>query len=253
MGALPRPDVPPGNRRDLVDALHGLHHRAGWPSLRVLAREAGCSHTTVSAVFSSPRLPRWGVLEVLVAAMGGDVARFRRLWLAASTPAGRSAPAELLIAGRKPELAAVRRHLEEGTGLLLVTGEAGMGKTHLVGTASTLVAGSTFVAAGSCLPLSAAGAAAAGHRRAAGDVRRRRRAVAEGGRHRLRALRRRLAAAAAARSSTRTGRAGRARRGGGAAAAVRRGRVRAEPRWRRCGRSRWCSRTCTGRTRPPST
>ena len=57
MGVLPRPDLPPGPHRDLVDALHGLHHRAGWPSLRVLAREAGCSPTTVSVVFSSPRLP----------------------------------------------------------------------------------------------------------------------------------------------------------------------------------------------------
>jgi hypothetical protein len=153
---LPRPDIPPGGRRDLVDALHELHHRAGWPSLRVLAREAGCSHTTVSAVFSSPRLPTWGVLEVLVAAMDGDLPRFRRLWLAASAPKAASAPADLLIAGRKSELALVRRHLEEGTGLLVIAGEAGMGKTHLVSTASTLVAGSTFVAAGSCLPFCSA-------------------------------------------------------------------------------------------------
>ena len=55
MGALPRPDLPPGPQRDLTDALHGLHHRAGWPCLRTLAREAGVSHTTVSKVFSSPR------------------------------------------------------------------------------------------------------------------------------------------------------------------------------------------------------
>ena len=38
MSALPRPDLPPGPHRDLVDALHDLHHRAGWPSLRQLAR-----------------------------------------------------------------------------------------------------------------------------------------------------------------------------------------------------------------------
>ena len=31
MGALPRPDLPPGPRRDLNDALHDLHHLAGWP------------------------------------------------------------------------------------------------------------------------------------------------------------------------------------------------------------------------------
>jgi tetratricopeptide (TPR) repeat protein len=154
VGALPRPEVPPGGQRDLVDALHELHHQAGWPSLRVLARQAGCSHTTVSAVFSSPRLPGWGVLELLVAAMDGDVAQFRRLWLDASTPRAAPAPGELLIAGRKPELVRVRRHLEQGTGLLLVTGEAGMGKTRLVSTASTLVAPATCVVAGACLPLS---------------------------------------------------------------------------------------------------
>ena len=64
MGALPRPDLPPGPHGDLVDAIHDLRHRAGWPSLRTLAREVGCSHTTVSTVFSSPRLPSWGVLEL---------------------------------------------------------------------------------------------------------------------------------------------------------------------------------------------
>ena len=132
MGGLPRPEVPRGSQRELVDALHDLHHRAGWPSLRVLAREAGCSHTTVSTVFSSPRLPTWGVLELLVEAMDGDVAEFRRLWLAASAPEASEAPADLLIAGRKPELAAVRAHLEQRSGLLLVTGEAGIGKTTLL-------------------------------------------------------------------------------------------------------------------------
>ena len=91
MVQLSRPEVPPGAHRDLVDALHALHHEAGWPSLRWLAREAGCSHTTVATVFSSPKLPSWGVLELVVEAMGGDVGEFRRLWLAASGPGG-SAP-----------------------------------------------------------------------------------------------------------------------------------------------------------------
>jgi hypothetical protein len=87
MGALPRPDLPPGPHRDLIDALHGLHHRAGWPSLRVMAREAGCSHTTVSSVFSSPRLPAWGLLELLVEALEGDVHAFHALWQEAGSPA----------------------------------------------------------------------------------------------------------------------------------------------------------------------
>ena len=89
MGALPRPDVPPGPQRELVDALDALHHRAGWPSLRVLAREVGCSHTTVSTVFSSSHVPTWGVLQLLVEAMHGDVEAFHTLWLATTVPSPR--------------------------------------------------------------------------------------------------------------------------------------------------------------------
>ena len=42
MSSLPRPDLPPAPPRPRR-ALHELHHRAGWPSLRTLAREAGVS------------------------------------------------------------------------------------------------------------------------------------------------------------------------------------------------------------------
>ena len=63
MSALPRPDLPPGPHRDLVAALHDLHHRDGWRSLRTLARDTGVSHTTVSKVFSSPALPTWGTVS----------------------------------------------------------------------------------------------------------------------------------------------------------------------------------------------
>ena len=152
MGELPRPDVPPGPRRDLVDALHDLHHRAGWPSLRTLAREAGCSHTTVSNIFSSPRLPPWGALELLVEAMDGDTADFHQLWLASGQPATPTRTTAARIAGRRDELVAVRRHLDCGTGLLLVTGEAGIGKTALVTAAAA--GAETFVATGACRPLS---------------------------------------------------------------------------------------------------
>ena len=155
MGALPRPDLEPGPQRDLNDALHALHHRAGWPSLRNLGRDAGCSHTTVSHVFSSPKPSRWGVIELLVEAMGGDAAEFHDLWLSASSPESAHCGCRpYAIAGRKTELATVRRHLETGAGLLLVTGEAGIGKTKLVSTAVALVAPDVFVATGSCLPLS---------------------------------------------------------------------------------------------------
>ena len=152
MRPLPRPDLPPGPHRDLVDALHDLHHRGGWPSLRVLARDTGVSHTTVSKTFSAPTLPTWGTLELVVEALDGDTAEFHDLWLAASTPSDRQSPRTARIAGRKAELTAVRRHLETGTGLLLVTGEAGMGKTTLVEAA--VLGADVFAATGHCLPLS---------------------------------------------------------------------------------------------------
>ena len=154
MGALPRPDLPPGPRRDLDRALHDLHDQAGRPSLRTLAAAAGCSHTTVSHVFSAARLPTWGVVELLAEAMDGDVAELRRLWvLAAGTgPAAPAAPPT--IAGRRPELLAVRRHLEGGSGLLLVTGEAGIGKTRLCAAAAELARPGVTVLSGHCLPLS---------------------------------------------------------------------------------------------------
>jgi tetratricopeptide (TPR) repeat protein len=155
VSALPRPDVPSGPRRDLVDALHALHHRAGWPSLRVIAGSAGCSHTTVSTLFSSPRLPSWGVLSAVVEAMQGDVEEFRSLWLAVTTPDQPAGGRVARIAGRRDELSALRRHVDRGHGrMLMVAGEAGMGKTRLVDAAAGLVAEDTFVASGTCLPLS---------------------------------------------------------------------------------------------------
>jgi len=152
VGALPRPDVPPGSHRELVDALHALHHTAGWPSLRHLAHEVGVSPSTVSAVFSAPRLPSWGLLSLLVEALHGDVEQFHVLWLAASTPEDAPWQGSLGIAGRRAELAVLRRHLDSGTGLLLVTGEAGIGKTKLVDAARAT--SEVFVARGAGLPLS---------------------------------------------------------------------------------------------------
>ena len=150
MSALPRPDLAPGPHRDLVEAVHELHHRAGWPSLRSLARATGVSHTTVSKALSSPTIPSWGTLELIVEALGGDPARLHDLWLAASGPTSPQGWPAARIAGRTVELEAVRRHLGSGTGVLLVIGEAGIGKTTLVDAARTEV-----VAVGRCHALSA--------------------------------------------------------------------------------------------------
>jgi tetratricopeptide (TPR) repeat protein len=151
VSALPRPDLAPGPKKSLSDALHDLHHRAGWPSLRTLARDTGVSHTTVSKVMSAPALPSWGTLELLVEAMDGDAAVFHELWLAASTPTDDAPAPAPRIAGRRAELETVRRHLETGTGLLLVTGEAGIGKSALVSAAAATTG--AFLATGHCLPL----------------------------------------------------------------------------------------------------
>jgi tetratricopeptide (TPR) repeat protein len=84
MAELLRPDVPPGPIRVLYEEMHGLHHRAGWPSVREMAKHVGCGRTTVSRAFSRPGVPRWGLLELIVETLGGDIDRFHRLWLAAS-------------------------------------------------------------------------------------------------------------------------------------------------------------------------
>lgn len=152
MGLLQQPELDPGPHRDLVEALHALHREAGRPSLRSIAGKARCSHTTVRHVFSHPRLPAWGLLEVVVTALDGDPAVFRELWLAATRDGTRHVPSPArAIAGRRAELLVLRRHLEGGSGLVLVAGEAGIGKTTLVSTASQQV--STFVARAGGLPL----------------------------------------------------------------------------------------------------
>jgi hypothetical protein len=91
MAMLLRPNLPAGPRRELSEALHDLHHQAGWPSLRAMAREVGCSYTTVSAAFSMARVPKWGLLELLVETLNGDTEHFHRLWLAAGCADGNAA------------------------------------------------------------------------------------------------------------------------------------------------------------------
>nr|BAF98618.1 hypothetical protein [Streptomyces argenteolus] len=84
MGQLPKPDLPAGPIRNLSDALHDLHHRAGWPSLRRMATAIGCSHTTVSKMFSSPHLLRWNRLELVVDYLNGERILFKDMWYEAT-------------------------------------------------------------------------------------------------------------------------------------------------------------------------
>lgn len=143
MAALPKPDVPDGPVRDLFEALHALHHRAGWPSLRDIAKDVGCSHTTVSAAFAGPKVPRWGLLELIVESLSGDPEAFHRRWLAATAsapPLEATSTADVvrprqLIAdvagfvGRDDALAGLDGLLDEQVPIVAISGTAGVGKT----------------------------------------------------------------------------------------------------------------------------
>ena len=150
MGALPKPRLPDQPAQALFDALHELHHRAGWPSLRDMAREVGCSHTTVSGAFAGPKVPRWGLLELIVETLHGDVERFHQLWVATSgeapppaqMPARSEVPRQLPtdvagFTGRDDQVAGLDRLLADpaaATGPVVisaVSGTAGVGKTAL--------------------------------------------------------------------------------------------------------------------------
>ncbi|MEU9858777.1 hypothetical protein [Streptomyces sp. NPDC047974] len=90
------PTLPPGPRRTLSDELHALHRRAGWPSLRDLVDALGngvASRSRIGDVFAHPRLPAWGLLELLVTELASrarrpdptaEVDRFHALWEAAA-------------------------------------------------------------------------------------------------------------------------------------------------------------------------
>lgn len=54
MAKLSFPDVPPGSLHELLEELHKLHARAGWPSVRELARGQNFRHTAVHELFTKP-------------------------------------------------------------------------------------------------------------------------------------------------------------------------------------------------------
>ncbi len=98
MPKLTAPSMDPGPGKWLSDELHALHRRAGWPSVRELARALGnrvASPSRVHDAFTKPRLPSWGLVELLVEHLasrvpGGapaqeEVQRFHALWEAAAS------------------------------------------------------------------------------------------------------------------------------------------------------------------------
>lgn len=70
---------------DLTARLRELHLDAGEPSTRrIAAQTAGAvSHSTVHQALAGKRLPRWGALELIVEALGGDPDEFRTAWKSA--------------------------------------------------------------------------------------------------------------------------------------------------------------------------
>ncbi|MDX2819232.1 PP2C family protein-serine/threonine phosphatase [Streptomyces sp. PA03-5A] len=94
-GQLHKPQIG-GAHGELKAALHRLHLHAGRPSLADIARQlsgAGISRSTVHDAFSSPRLPKWRVIDALVEILsaqtpGGrpeeDQAVLHEVWLRAA-------------------------------------------------------------------------------------------------------------------------------------------------------------------------
>ena len=64
--------------------LQRLHRLRGEPSVRDLSKRTGhaITYTTVHAVLKCERTPKWGPLELVVEALGGEVEEFRPLWIA---------------------------------------------------------------------------------------------------------------------------------------------------------------------------
>ncbi|MFC9596226.1 hypothetical protein ACFTUC_41335 [Streptomyces sp. NPDC056944] len=100
MPKLTAPPLPPGPRQTLSLELHTLHRRAGWPSVRDLSRALGdgvASPSRIHDAFTKPRLPAWGLLDVLVTELARRVPRadptavferFHDLWETAAEAEG---------------------------------------------------------------------------------------------------------------------------------------------------------------------
>lgn len=96
MPKLTAPPLPPGPRQRLSLELHTLHRSAGWPSVRDLSRALGdgvASPSRIHDAFTKPRLPAWGLLDVLVTELARRIPRadptavserFHGLWEAAA-------------------------------------------------------------------------------------------------------------------------------------------------------------------------
>lgn len=80
----------------LRDELKKLRLRSGKPSTREISRLTGkaISHATVSNVLRCVQNPRWGQVELVVEALGGDTETFRPLWVAAEEAQEQALPTD---------------------------------------------------------------------------------------------------------------------------------------------------------------
>ncbi len=125
MPRLKRPQLPAGSHRDLNDALHDLHLRAGLPSLRNLVDGVGdgvAGKSRIHDAFSSGRLPAWGLLQLLVETMvktapgsdlGTEESRLYQLWLAASGHPAAISVERYVVQQPEPPSAAPLFHVRE--------------------------------------------------------------------------------------------------------------------------------------------
>lgn len=90
--SLKKPGLPPGALRELNEALHELHLRAGWPTCPDMAQESAYSKSRIHAVFSSMDLPSLKVVRELAHGLAQladqdpeeEVSRFHELWISAA-------------------------------------------------------------------------------------------------------------------------------------------------------------------------
>ena len=87
---------------ELRNRLRVLYRHNGEPSTREIARRTGkaISHTTANVVLRCEKIPRWGQLEQVVEALGGDTDEFRQLWIAVRNAADQ---AEATMVGPSPD------------------------------------------------------------------------------------------------------------------------------------------------------
>lgn len=111
MPPLPMPDIPPGKLHDLIQELHDLHRRSGWPSLREMAKGQRFSYAAVHDLFTktSTRAPQPDVVLAVVASLASRVRKldveatldqFDELWSAASASPFVNTPATTNIRSR---------------------------------------------------------------------------------------------------------------------------------------------------------